>query len=326
MVKVDLITGFLGAGKTTFLKKYARYFLDKGQNIGILENDHGAVNIDMMLLQDLEGDNCELEMISGGCDYDCHYRRFKTKLIAMGMCGYDRVIIEPSGIFNVDEFFDILREEPLDRWYEIGSVITVVDYEALTPNYYLGKSNNLFKIQCASAGSIVISKLSDDKSATVYNDYSSDITEGISNLIKSCELKLTANDIIAKPFSQFDDSDFEKLSNAGYHPADAAFDFSEQDDTYDSVYIMESGLTVDDAVRSITVLFNDSESVNNTSISTFGKIVRIKGFIRENNQWFLVNCTSKSFDFSPIESGQEVLIVIGSKLNEDKIRKTLGIS
>ena len=95
--------------------------------IGILENDYGAVNVDMMLLQDLMGDNCELEMVAGGCNKDCHRRRFKTKLIAMGMCGYDRVLVEPSGIFDVDEFFDALREEPLDQWYEIGNVIAIVD-------------------------------------------------------------------------------------------------------------------------------------------------------------------------------------------------------
>ena len=93
MIKIDLITGFLGSGKTTFIKKYASYLLKKGMNIGVLENDFGAVNVDMMLLQDLMGDNCELEMVSGGCDADCHRRRFKTKLIAMGMCGYDRVIV-----------------------------------------------------------------------------------------------------------------------------------------------------------------------------------------------------------------------------------------
>ena len=125
MVKIDLITGFLGSGKTTFIKKYAKYLIDSGKNIGILENDYGAVNVDMMLLQDLMGDQCELEMVSGGCDKDCHRRRFKTKLIAMGMCGYDRVIVEPSGIYDVDEFFDVLRDDPIDRWYEIGNVITV---------------------------------------------------------------------------------------------------------------------------------------------------------------------------------------------------------
>ena len=45
MVKVDLITGFLGSGKTTFIKKYARYLMEQGQNIGILENDFGAINV-----------------------------------------------------------------------------------------------------------------------------------------------------------------------------------------------------------------------------------------------------------------------------------------
>jgi G3E family GTPase len=44
MVKIDLITGFLGAGKTTFIRKYAEYLMDKGLSIGILENDYGAVN------------------------------------------------------------------------------------------------------------------------------------------------------------------------------------------------------------------------------------------------------------------------------------------
>ena len=72
MVKVDLITGFLGSGKTTFIKKYARYLMEQGQNIGILENDFGAINVDMMLLRELEGENCELEMVAGGCDKDCY--------------------------------------------------------------------------------------------------------------------------------------------------------------------------------------------------------------------------------------------------------------
>ena len=49
MVTIDLITGFLGSGKTTFIKHYAKYLMDQGMNIGILENDFGAVNVDMLL-------------------------------------------------------------------------------------------------------------------------------------------------------------------------------------------------------------------------------------------------------------------------------------
>ena len=79
MVKIDLITGFLGSGKTTFIKKYAKYLIDQGLNIGILENDFGAVNVDMMLLQDIAGEKCTLEMVAGGCDKDCHRRRFRDR-------------------------------------------------------------------------------------------------------------------------------------------------------------------------------------------------------------------------------------------------------
>ena len=156
MVKIDLVTGFLGSGKTTFLKKYAKRLMEQGQNIGILENDFGAVNVDMMLLQELEGEQCELEMISGGCDPETHRRRFRTKLIAMGMCGYDRVLVEPSGIYDMDEFFDVLHEEPLDQWYEIGNVIAVVDArleDTLSP-----EAEYLLASQAANAGCMILSK------------------------------------------------------------------------------------------------------------------------------------------------------------------------
>ena len=156
MVTIDLITGFLGSGKTTFLKKYAEYLMDQGLHIGILENDFGAINVDMLMLHELRGDQCELEMIAGGCDADCHRRRFRTKLIAMGMCGYDRVIVEPSGIYDVDEFFDVLRDDPIDRWYEIGNVITVVD--AKLESDLSDEADYLLASEAANAGCIVLSR------------------------------------------------------------------------------------------------------------------------------------------------------------------------
>ena len=113
MVQVDLITGFLGAGKTTFLRRYAAWWAGQGVKVCVLENDFGAVNVDAMLLQDLEARGVELETISGGCDCDTHQRRMRTKLISMAMRGFERVIVEPSGIFDVDEFFDVLRDEPV---------------------------------------------------------------------------------------------------------------------------------------------------------------------------------------------------------------------
>lgn len=84
--------------------QYAEHLIQQGQRIAILENDFGAVNVDMVMLQDLKCENCQLEMIAGGGDPCCHKRRFKTQLISLGMQHFDRVIIEPSGIFDMDEF------------------------------------------------------------------------------------------------------------------------------------------------------------------------------------------------------------------------------
>ncbi len=121
MVKIDLITGFLGSGKTTFLLKYARYLMNKGFKIGILEYDYGAVNVDMLLLNKLRCDKCELEMVAAACDEDCLKRRFRTKLIAMAMSGYDRVIVEPSGVFDMDMFFDTLRDDNAEEDFFLAS-------------------------------------------------------------------------------------------------------------------------------------------------------------------------------------------------------------
>ena len=97
MVQVDLITGFLGSGKTTFLRKYVQYLVAQGHNVCILENDFGAVNVDAMLLQDLIGDNCDLETISGGCDCDTHQRRIITWRLSNSKSGGDRLDCRHSG-------------------------------------------------------------------------------------------------------------------------------------------------------------------------------------------------------------------------------------
>ena len=206
MVKVDLITGFLGSGKTTFIKKYATYLINQGYKVGIIENDFGAVNVDMMLLQDLQSDNCELEMVAGACDKDCHQRRFKTKLISMGMRQFDRILVEPSGIFDVDEFFDILHEEPLTNWYEIGNVFAIVD-SSLEKN--LSKeASYLLASQVVSAGKVLLSKV-DSTSQERINETIQQINQALTSFhgkeIEQSRIKI-------KQWKDFKKEDYEELS------------------------------------------------------------------------------------------------------------------
>lgn len=301
MIKVDLITGFLGSGKTTFIKKYADYLIRQGEKIGILENDFGAVNVDMMLLQELQGDNCYIETVAGACDADCHKRRFKTKLIAFGMGGYDRILIEPSGIFDVDEFFDVLYEEPLDRWYESGSVIAIVD--AKLENNLSEQSEYLLASQTANAGRIILSKTQIASSVEI-----SDTVNHINNSLKKFRCKRQIHDeIIEKDWNDFTDEDFKSISESGYVSENYVKVLSE-DNGYSSYYYLNVKMPLANLCENVRKIFNDCSGV-----------FRIKGFIKENGSWFELNATHNNIEVNPIENGQEIIIVIGENMDKSKI-------
>lgn len=306
MVKIDLITGFLGAGKTTFIKKYAQYLLDKGMQIGILENDFGAVNVDMMLLQNLMGDNCELEMISGGCDKETHRRRFRTKLISMGMCGYDRVIVEPSGIFDMDEFFDVLRDEPLDQWYEIGNVITIVD--AKLEEEMSEEANYLLASEAAYAGRIILSH-ADEATEEQKNHSVQHLNKALEQI--QCKRRLE-KEILCKSLPNLSQADFEELLNCGYVMENYRKMDMEEQKGFDSLYFMNENVTEDNIQEIVKKIMDDSEC---------GSVFRVKGFVKNaEDKWLQLNATHNGITMQPIEVGQEVLIVIGEKLQEDKIK------
>lgn len=306
MVKIDLITGFLGSGKTTFIKKYAKYLIDNGVNIGILENDYGAVNVDMMLLKDLEGENCELEMIAGGCDAECHRRRFRTKLIAMGMCGYDRVIVEPSGIYDVDEFFDVLRDDPIDRWYEIGNVITVVD--AKLESELSDQADYLLASEAANAGCIVLSRSQEAEDAEIENTVAH-----LNHAMEKVQCKRRfQNDIIIKDWDTFDNTDYEKLLSCGYVSESYRKMHIEEGETFKSLYFMNLDKTKDEITEAAKKVLEDGEC---------GKVFRVKGFLKDKEEkWLELNATHQEIRTAPISEGQEVVIVIGEEMNEAKIR------
>lgn len=301
MIKIDLITGFLGSGKTTFIKLYAKHLIDKGMKVNILENDYGAVNVDMMLLGELEGEDCSLDMVAGACDADCHKRRFKTKLIAMGMSGCDRVIIEPSGVFDIDEFFDTLYEEPLDRWYEIGSVIAVVDAD-LEEN--LSESANyLLASQAAMAGKIVLSKVQQSGKAETERTIAH--INAALNSVK-CDRDIRG-DVIAKDWSTFDDSDFDEIINAGYCSESFVKRGTTDDSGFRSLYFMNKPYQTAEILEKTKAVFADKHC---------GNVFRVKGFVEENGKWFELNATRQRAVLRPIARGQKIIIVIGEQLDE----------
>ena len=126
MTKIQLISGFLGTGKTTFLKRFISYLKKSNKKICVLEFDFGAINVDTLILYNYDN-QIDIESITVNNDHDSYLRRLKTKLIAIGMKHYDYLLIEPSGIFNPNDLLDILYEEPINNWFELDNVINIVD-------------------------------------------------------------------------------------------------------------------------------------------------------------------------------------------------------
>ena len=280
MVQVDLITGFLGAGKTTFLRRYAAYLTAQGHHVCILENDFGAVNVDAMLVQDLLGERCEIETISGGCDCDTHQRRMRTKLISMAMRGFDRVVVEPSGIFDVDEFFDVLRDEPLDRWYTLGNVFAVVD--ALLPETLSPQAEYILASEAASAGRILLSR---SQLATQAQRESA--IDHLKRALAACKCSrtLTEEDFLIKDWADLEDADLAALDACGYQHADCEKLCFDAHDAFGSAYFLELGLTRQQLEARIPSLFTDAAC---------GRVLRVrrcssssaKGWTRNGSKLF----------------------------------------
>ena len=303
MTKVDLITGFLGAGKTTFLLRYAAHMLRQGRRIAILAFDRGAVNVDMPLFSGLRGENCEIEMLAGACDRDCHMRRFRTKLISLGMRGFDRVLIEPSGVFDMDEFFDVLNDSPLDRWFEPGSVIAVVDAmleEDTSPeeDFYLAS-------QALSAGCVLLSRTQEADAKR--------IEKTLAHLERACKAiapRGVSDRVIAKDWDSLTEADFRRLEGCGFHAADYRKPIAGQDAGFQSLSFLNLPLGGAALTERAERLFSGAE---------YGKILRVKGFFEEKGVWYAFNATKGGTHIDPVRDNRAALIVVGANLNEDAV-------
>lgn len=307
MTKVDLITGFLGAGKTTLLLKYAGYLMKKGLRIGIMEYDYSAVNVDLLLLGKLRGPQCELEMIDAACDRDSLKRRFRTKLIAMAMSGYDRILIEPSGVFDMDIFFDVMRDEPLDRLCEIGSVLTVVQGNLICEHsreeqFYLAS-------QAVDAGMVILSHVQECSEAELLSTLS--YLQEAAESIYAGKIK---GKILQKCWDELTEDDFESMMEAGYHICDYMKVTAGKESAFSSVCFLNVPEDVEALKEKIRVLFQDAE---------YGTIRRVKGFLLDKGVPHQVNATRYEMKVETGKIGQNAVIVIGENLNADKIKSLL---
>ena len=152
MTKIDIYSGFLGAGKTTLIKKLVAEAY-KGQKIMIIENEFGEIGIDGGFLQDA---GVQVREMNSGCICCSLTGDFKVALkMALEEYAPDRIVIEPSGVGKLSEVAAAVMATGDER-LELGGLTTVVD--ASKCKLYLKNFGEFFKDQVGTAHTIVLSR------------------------------------------------------------------------------------------------------------------------------------------------------------------------
>ena len=152
MTKIDIYSGFLGAGKTTLIKKLVAEAY-KGQKIMIIENEFGEIGIDGGFLQDA---GVQVREMNSGCICCSLTGDFKVALkMALEEYAPDRIVIEPSGVGKLSEVAAAVMATGDER-LELGGLTTVVD--ASKCKMYLKNFGEFFKDQVGTAHTIVLSR------------------------------------------------------------------------------------------------------------------------------------------------------------------------
>lgn len=153
MVKIDVVSGFLGAGKTTFIRKLISEAL-KGEKIVLIENEFGEISIDGGFLKD---SGIEIREMSQGCiccslvgDFEKSLKEVIERFEA------DRIIIEPSGVGKLSDVMKAVTEASASLDVSLNSAVTIVD--AKKCRMYMKNFGEFFINQIQYAGTIVLTR------------------------------------------------------------------------------------------------------------------------------------------------------------------------
>lgn len=153
MTKIDIISGFLGAGKTTLIKKLIAEGL-QAEKLVLIENEFGEIGIDGGFLQDA---GIEVREMNSGCICCSLVGDFSEALKkVLAQYAPDRIIIEPSGVGKLSDVIKAVQSVQAEATLEMNSYTTVVDAQKC--KMYMKNFKEFFNNQIAYANTIVLSR------------------------------------------------------------------------------------------------------------------------------------------------------------------------
>ena len=330
MTKVDIISGFLGAGKTTFIKKLIEDVFP-GERLVLIENEFGEIGIDGGFLKDA---GVEITEMNSGC-ICCTLVGDFSKALQKVLVDYtpDRVIIEPSGVGKLSDVVKAIEGVKDEADIEIDGRITVVDGKKA--KIYLKNFGEFFNNQVEHASTIVISRtqmMTDEKGeecvhmlreknaeATIISTPWEEL--GKDAVLHALQHGAEIEGILEEHAHEHDDHEH-------HHHHDDECGCGHHHDHHhhhaDEVFTSWGRETIKKFTREGLEKMLESLSAS----EEYGVILRAKGMLpAEDGTWIYFDMVPEETEIregSPEYTGR--LCVIGSKLNEEKLVKLFGVA
>lgn len=318
-IKIDVISGFLGAGKTTMINKLLGEGV-LGDGIAIIENDFGDINIDAGRIQE---SGVEIKSLSSGCICCTLSGDFHTALLEL-IKEYKpkRIIIEPTGVGRLSDVISIINRVKKTEDVELNISMTVVDVVEFED--FIEVFGDFFKDQIQHANIIALSKsqLTDEVSV---NNVISSIREinPKANIIATSWDELEARDILnVRGLAESCNHEHHDHictcheHNCQDHHHHLHEHHHDEDTVEESMeYVTIETMKMFSKEKLETILYSLKEPI-------YGKVFRAKGsIINQDKRWLDFDFLPKSFDI--IEGKVKTIgqgTVIGRNLNKEAIR------
>ena len=347
-MKIDIISGFLGAGKTTLIKKLFENAF-KSETVVLIENEFGEIGIDGSFLKE---SGVQIREINSGCICCSLVGDFTTSLKeVITKYNPDRIIIEPSGVGKLSDIAQAVLKAGDDL--KLNILATVVD--GPKAKMYMKNFGEFFNNQVEVANTIIISKtdkMTEEKLLETLelikekNDHANLITTPISQLdgekvLKSLEYRISLKEEILEEIAKLyeeehhhhhdDEDDEDEGCCCHHHHHDDEDDDDEEcchhhhhDEHHhhhhaDEVFTSWGEETPKSVSRAELEYFLNQLATD----ESLGIILRSKGLLKavDQEKWYYFDFVSGDYeirDGEPDVIGK--IVVIGSKINEEKIK------
>lgn len=301
MTKVDLITGFLGAGKTTFLARYGEWLGRQGCRFTIIGNEFGGSGIDHAVLQERFGG--AVNELSGGCICCTLKAGFHSMLARLaGHC--ERILVEPSGLFDMDDFFEILDTLEREGLCEPGMCLTLIDPHSL--DNLPDAERLVLRSQLTGTGAVLWTHADLDPVIPAANS--------AERVLELLDLGETLS-FYPLPSHQLTDIDFAALQQIGpVRRTHQRVPINHQM-LFQSTILRPSGIF--DPERLQQLLCGPLRQ------GMFGTILRLKGFVSAEHGSLAVNYTPSGLSVTPCSGKRSTLNIIGHSIDRGRIKNAL---